>query len=244
MECINIICLSSPRSGSTWLSESFYNNGYFVQNEPYLKLNRCNNGFTPKSRYRESPEDLTYFTKILAKKCFLSSYRYWKNIFRSNSPVFIKCVRASHLIGLANLDDSSYVFLLLRNPIDVSISRIKANWPDYSDFLLDINKEELSDIYFDLLKYSARGLHAKYLLTWYLENYKLWEVFDVVRYEELRKNGVLEINKSIIRLGNRFSSTSKYSRNVDVEYESNHEKLRREWSILIQITEENFGYTI
>lgn len=244
MERINIICLSSPRSGSTWLSESFYNQGYYIQNEPYLKTNKCNENFIPKLRYQESSQDLIYFSRILAKKCSLSSRRYWKNIFRMNSPVFIKCVRASHLRSLAKLDDSTYVFLLLRNPIEVSLSRLGTGWPDYSDILLDFNREELSEIYIDLLKYSLRGMHARYLLTWYLENFRLWDEFDVVRYEQLKEKGYLTIRDKKVNLNSVKSSTATFSDAVDFEKDKNREILRREWIELTQITKESFGYII
>lgn len=180
----DILILSSPRSGSTWLMEILYTQpGIKYINEPLAKNILDYNNYIPiKTRWN-------YITLNKHEKKILHEYfindeiiKYFGpvNIFNSNYKLFtnrrvIKVIRANCLIEWFAHEFNFHIVYLIRHPISQALSCIKRRHHcEISEYLDDKNfvKSWLSS---SQLKFVNKILNSgnqleKYITEWCLDN--------------------------------------------------------------------------
>lgn len=152
----NVYLFSDPRGGSTWLMEILSRSvsGPIVWEPLHTK-----NGLLPKKLkigFRpyipESinwPEAIYYFRKVFEHKC----YNWWSTKYTSlgrcsNEQMLIKFIKGNALLPwlTKNFDFSHKPILLLRHPVAVALSQIKA-FPQDWDIDEIIKNQSYPDLY-------------------------------------------------------------------------------------------------
>jgi len=146
----DIYIFSLPRSGSTLLAEVLNSNSNSKTASESLALNKDNQSILKhyfsedflSERYVDISNE--HYQQIIAYFSALSNGRtwnsfYWSDLFtkyhnyRTSRTVFKTHKVTYHFDTLMNHFDKEYGIYLLRNPIAVSLSRIRMGWSTYLD---------------------------------------------------------------------------------------------------------------
>ncbi len=237
----DIYIFSLPRSGSTLLTEVLNSNLKSKTASESLGLNKDNKNILKQyfsedfisERYVDiSPDD---FQQILAYYSALSQGKtwnsfYWSDLFTkyhsySTSRTIFKTHKITyHFDELMNNFGNDYGIYLLRNPIAVSLSRIRMGWCNYIDQyedslqIKDFISQDLKSVMKEI-KQNGTELE-KQVLSWCLENsifIKNWlnnslpKNVITVFYEDL----ILNPKKTLLRICSK----------IDMEYHPNMLKI-------------------